>query len=114
MSEENKRLITYFEEEFDCSGLCNKNLFFWMKSISEGKPEKACFKAFWDRVGILCEKLGTPPAFTSILLLFAIILNYPLCGYDHEEWMNEIEKAEKERKDQEKKDSMNKSKNHFA
>jgi len=38
MSEDNKRLVTYFEDEFDCMGLCQSNLFYWTKPISEGMP----------------------------------------------------------------------------
>ena len=54
MSDDNKRLITYFEEEFDCMGLCGTNLFWWSKPISEGRPENPCLNKLWERLEVLC------------------------------------------------------------
>ena len=89
MSADNRRLVKYFESKYDCSGLCKSNLFYWMKSIDEGMPKSPCISALWVQVGELCVQLGTPPLLGAILLFFALILNYPLCAYDHQKWLEQ-------------------------
>ena len=50
MTEQNKKLIKYFESTFACSGICKSNLFYWMAPISAGPPKSACLNSLWEKI----------------------------------------------------------------
>jgi len=34
--------IEFFEDEYECAGICEPASFYWSKSIELGKPTKSC------------------------------------------------------------------------
>jgi len=47
--------VKYFEETYNCSGLCKTPLFYWMKPLSDGRPENPCIIAVWGDVRHLLD-----------------------------------------------------------
>jgi hypothetical protein len=39
-----------FEDDYECSGMCNPSLFYFGKDIDEGKPEKTCLKKMKEQL----------------------------------------------------------------
>jgi len=82
MSENNKKLINYVETTFECSGICQSNLFYWMEPISNGPPKNACLDKLWEKIGETILLMGAPALGAGIILFFAFICQYPLWCYD--------------------------------
>jgi len=69
--------MTFFENEYDCSGICEKALFSFSKSISNGKP-KSCFNSIKSEVRDSMWWLGVAAFGSGILLVVLWFCQYCL------------------------------------
>ena len=42
--------LEFFEDEYDCAGVCTPSLFSWSKSIELGRPTKSCIIGIKDGI----------------------------------------------------------------
>lgn len=42
--------LEFFEDEYDCAGVCSPSLFYWSKSIELGRPNKSCIIGIKDGI----------------------------------------------------------------
>ena len=69
--------MKFFEDEYECSGICEEALFSFSRSIEEGKP-KSCFQSIKDEVKESMFYLGVSTLVSGTLLLMLFIFNYCL------------------------------------
>ena len=69
--------LHFFEEEYECSGICEEALFSFSRSVELGKP-KSCFQPIKDEVRDRMWWLGVSTAGSGILLLILFIFQYCL------------------------------------
>lgn len=70
--------LRYYEEEFDCSGMCDVPLFYSTKAIMDGLPEEDCIDAIIENV--LNNKIcGIVAGITGCLFLLCGLCSIP-CG----------------------------------
>lgn len=70
--------MKWFEDEFDCGGICVKSLFFWSKDLSAGPPSEACLKGMHDGLTSAFTGLSVCTLLAGIFLLFMFIWQYCL------------------------------------
>jgi len=90
VSEDQKKFVRFLEEEYKCSGLCSKSLFYITLPLKEGPPENTCTLSLIESIGDQFTLFGYSLFFTSIILLLVFILMMPLCCYDKEKLEDEI------------------------
>ena len=42
--------LEFFEDEYECAGVCSPSLFSWSKSIELGRPNKSCVNGIKDSI----------------------------------------------------------------
>ena len=73
-----KNWITFFEEEYDCAGICKPALFSWTRSIHEGRPTESCISSLKDDVTSNLFYLGLVGLVSGILLFCIFLSQYCL------------------------------------
>ena len=68
-------IFQIFEDEFDCSGICDKGLFYFGRTLEDGPPPKTCVKHFHDAV----VENGHPFAVFSVIAGTICMLNLFMC-----------------------------------
>ena len=68
-----KEWIAFFENEFDCAGICKPALFSWTRSASQGKPTSSCIGAVKDELEGSFMGLGICTLASGILLFFIFL-----------------------------------------
>ena len=62
--------LGYVEEKFQCSGMCNKGLFYFSRNITEGIPEKTCLSSIHTHLVEEASGLGGMSTFVALLALW--------------------------------------------
>ena len=70
--------IEFFENEYDCAGICTPSVWYWGRSIAEGRPSKSCITSIKDDVTGAFTGLGIVTLVSGILMLFIFIMQYCL------------------------------------
>ena len=73
-----KDWIAFFENEFDCAGICKPALFSWTQSVNSGKPLSSCIGAVKDELKGSFMGLGICTLVSGILLFFIFLFQYCL------------------------------------
>jgi hypothetical protein len=82
------------EERYSCASICSVPLFYLSREVSEGSPTTDCFTAVVE--DITDNKTAAIIFFvTAIVLLFAVMGTFPLCGKDSGESNEKTEKRKK-------------------
>lgn len=64
--------LRFFEEEYDCSGICEDALFYFSQPLSKGKP-KSCFADIKNDVRDSMWWLGVAGTISGLILLLMFI-----------------------------------------
>merc|ERR1712048_641480 len=70
--------IEFFENEYDCAGICRPSVWYWGKSIEEGIPTKSYLSSIKDDVTGAFTGLGIVTLLSGILMFFIFIMQYCL------------------------------------
>lgn len=89
MTEEQQKLIKFFEGEFICSGLCKPNLFYFSLSIEKGKPIITCVESLMEKVNDDILLLGLVYVSIAITMFCILGCQYPLWCFNKEAFEND-------------------------
>lgn len=78
------RLITYFEQKYDCSGFCYPALFYYSQPVTKGLPQEGCLKGFLEDIDREMLDLGIVFIVTAVILTFMLCCACPVCCYQSE------------------------------
>lgn len=70
--------MTFFEDEYECAGICTTATYYWSRSIDLGKPTKDCVSSIKDDMSNAFLGLGACTLIAGIFLLFVFIMQYCL------------------------------------
>ena len=70
--------IEFFEEEYNCAGICTPAKFSWSQSIALGLPTKSCINSIKDDLTDSFTGLAAATLTSGILLFFIWIMQYCL------------------------------------
>jgi hypothetical protein len=70
--------VNFFEEEFDCAGICKPATFYYDRSIELGKPNSSCIESIKDELTSSFQGLGIATLVSGILLFFVFCMQYCL------------------------------------
>ena len=71
--------IKFFEDEYDCAGICEPSYFYWSKSVvTSGKPSSSCISSIKDNVTSAFMGLGIATLVAGIFLMFVFVMQYCL------------------------------------
>ena len=70
--------ITFFEDEFDCAGVCTPAKFYWSKSVTLGAPTESCVESIKDELTTAFLGLGGACLVSGFILLCNFLLQYCL------------------------------------
>lgn len=65
--------ISFFEDEYNCTGICKAASFYWSKSIELGKPTISCIKGLKDGISKAFLGIGICAIVAGGLLWFVWI-----------------------------------------
>ena len=68
----------YFEDLYQCSGICESPLFFYSLPLSEGKPDQVCLLHLKDEVQNNLSYMGIASIFAGLVMMFTFIFQYCL------------------------------------
>jgi len=43
-------IMQYFEDSFECSGMCHTGLFYFHRTLENGPPKDTCLVAFYEKL----------------------------------------------------------------
>jgi hypothetical protein len=70
--------ISFFEDEYDCAGICTPAQFYWGKSIESGRPTQSCIGKMKDSISSPFKGLAVATIICGIFLFFIFIMQYCL------------------------------------
>lgn len=70
--------VTFFEDEYNCAGVCEPALFYWSKSVSQGMPTESCISSIKDDLSTAFMGLGGACLISGFVLLCNFVLQYCL------------------------------------
>jgi len=70
--------IQFFEDEYDCAGICLPASFSFSKSIKNGRPTEGCIGAIKDDLNTAFLGLSVVTLLAGIFLFFVFIMQYCL------------------------------------
>ena len=73
-----KDLVTFFEDTYDCAGICEPALFYLSKSVEKGKPTGSCIGNLKDELNDEFAGLGGATLAAGIVLFGTWIMQYCL------------------------------------
>lgn len=73
-----KEWIEFFENEYECAGICNKALFNWIQPVAEGIPTQSCVTSVKDDLTGSFMGLGIATLVSGVLLFFIWLCQYCL------------------------------------
>jgi len=73
-----KEWVEFFEDEYECAGICKPALFNWIQAMDEGIPTKSCVSSVKDDLTGSFMGLGICTLVSGFLLLFIWIVQYCL------------------------------------
>ena len=68
--------ITFFEDEFDCAGVCEPAMFYWSKSVTLGAPTDSCVGSIKDELSTAFIRLCGACLVSGFILLCNFLLQY--------------------------------------
>lgn len=71
-----KEWVEFFEDEYECAGICEKALFNWIQSVDEGIPTKSCVSSVKEDLEASFMGLGIATLVTGCLLFFIWLCQY--------------------------------------
>ena len=84
LTEKEREMVAYFEEKYECAGLCDPPIFYFSKSIEDGPPKSGCFESMWDDIAAILNGLGTGPFVSAIMIFLSFFCMYPICCYNRD------------------------------
>ena len=73
-----KDWIEFFENEYDCAGICKPALFTWVSNVDSGMPTQSCVNSVKDDLTGSFMGLGICTLISGILLFFIWLFQYCL------------------------------------
>ena len=71
-----KEWVEFFEDEYECAGICEKALFNWIQNVDEGIPKKSCVSSVKEDLEASFMGLGISTLITGVLLFFIWLCQY--------------------------------------
>mmetsp|Transcript_1748 Transcript_1748/g.2447 ORF Transcript_1748/g.2447 Transcript_1748/m.2447 type:complete len:169 (+) Transcript_1748:503-1009(+) len=68
----------YFEEQYNCSGICKSALFYYSLSVTEGKPDKVCLMYLKEEVQSNLAYMGVAAIVAGLVMLATFLFQYCL------------------------------------
>jgi hypothetical protein len=66
-------IVSLFEEEFKCSGICTSALFYYSEPLYNGRPSETCLESirhtFQGKIGVLLDTTGAISAMSFLIFL---------------------------------------------
>lgn len=81
LDEEYKKLISFIESEYECSGMCSPSLFYLTQSVKEGPPKRGCLAPFMGDLTSFVGRLGEALLASGIFFLLMIFCIIPMCCF---------------------------------
>ena len=72
------KILTYFENKYACSGICNPGIFYWTLNIDKGIPTTNCIGYLKQEIGDNMNYLGVTAIVVGGILFFIWIFQYCL------------------------------------
>ena len=69
---------SFFEEQYQCSGLCTPALFYYSLDLEKGQPKKPCLLNLKDEVSNNLSYMGISSTLAGIVMLIAWCCQYNL------------------------------------
>lgn len=69
-------LVSFFEDRYDCAGVCSPALFYFSKSVELGKPGGSCIGNLKDELNEQFIGLGSATFISGILFLAIFVAQY--------------------------------------
>jgi hypothetical protein len=80
------KILKYFEQKYECSGVCEPALFYYSLNLNKGIPSTTCLSYMKEEVGDGLKYLGITGIVTGITMFLIWIFQYALWRkYDDEE-----------------------------
>ena len=76
--DEISKWIKFFEDEYECAGICETATFYWSKPISAGRPDASCIESIKDDLTSAFQGLAITTLIAGIFLFFVFIMQYCL------------------------------------
>lgn len=70
--------IKFFEDEYDCAGICQPATFYFTQSIDKGRPKSGCITSVKDDITSAFTGLAITTLIAGIFLFFVFIMQYCL------------------------------------
>jgi len=67
------KVLNYFENKYQCSGICTPSLFFYGLNLSEGIPTVTCLNYVKEEIGDSLQYLGVTAIVCGVLMFFVWI-----------------------------------------
>ena len=74
--------ISYFEDEFECAGICSKANYYWGKSVEAGRPSASCIGKIKENISSPFKGLAVATIICGLFLFFIFIMQYCLWKKD--------------------------------
>jgi len=70
--------LSYFEQKYECSGVCHSSLFFYDLDLNEGPPVETCLKYMKEEVSGDLQYLGYTSLAVGIICMLIWVVQYIL------------------------------------
>ena len=70
--------IDWFEDTYDCAGICKVAAFYWTKNPATSRPTESCISSLKDDITVPFLGLGIATMMSGFLLFFIFIMQYCL------------------------------------
>lgn len=87
-------LMKYLEATFDCSGLCQKPLFYLTRPLSDRRPKEACLVKAMSKFTSRLMYIGIGMLLSAAILIMMLSCQFPLWCYSYEKDSEEKEKTQ--------------------
>lgn len=69
-------LYQKLEDEFECSGMCRKALFYFSRTIEEGRPQNTCMTKLIDAIRNAGRPMQVSSGWASTGVFFLFIMHF--------------------------------------
>lgn len=70
--------IEFFEENYDCAGICSRSSFFFSRDIGLGRPKTSCLSTINEEIKFIFSSLSIPTLAAAFLLFTAFVMQFCL------------------------------------
>lgn len=71
-------VLSYFEEKYTCSGICEPGLFYFSLDVAKGIPDQTCLSFAKEEIGSSLSYMGVTSVVCGIVCFFIWICQYAL------------------------------------